>query len=66
MGEIAVGAHADSEDNEVRRMAPAGRVGNREPRLFSVRYLIDSHSADTGQNAHAVPLQFLPDHKAER
>jgi hypothetical protein len=34
--------------------------------LFSARSLIDSHSTDTGQNAHTIPLQFLPDHKAER
>jgi len=42
-------ADADCEDNEVRRVVPPGRVGNREPRLFSARSLIDSHSTDTGQ-----------------
>ena len=66
MGEITVGADADSEDDEIRRVVPTGGVYNRELRLFSARSLLDSHSADTGQNVHTVPLQFLPDHKAER
>lgn len=66
MGEIAVGANAACEDDEVRQMVPSGGVDNRESQLFAVRSLLDSHSADTGQNAHAVPLQFFRDHKPER